>query len=56
MSRPIISLLIDNGSALNGVFQELVSQLGLTTKPIEKPYQLTWIDGFQNDGFAKAPS
>lgn len=46
LDRPC-SLFIDSGSALNGVPNVLVSQLGLTMEPLEKPFQVTWVDGFK---------
>lgn len=38
-------LYIDNDGVINGISQELVDQLKLPTEPIDKPYQVTWIDG-----------
>lgn len=39
------SLFIHSASVLNGVSQDLVNWLGLATKTLAKPYQVTWING-----------
>ena len=38
-----IDTLIDNGFQANLISEELVKQLGLTTKPHRKPYRLHWV-------------
>ena len=38
-----IDTLIDSGSQANLILEEVVKQLGLTTKPHNKPYPLGWV-------------
>lgn len=37
-------LYVDSGSAVNGVSQELDDHVKLSTEPVHKPYQVTWVD------------
>ena len=37
-------LIIDGGSESNCVSQQLVSELGLATKPHPHPYKMKWLD------------
>jgi hypothetical protein len=38
-----VDTLIDSGSQVNLISEEVVKQLGLTTKPHKKPYPLGWV-------------
>ena len=38
-------LIIDNGSAINFVAQEVIDKLHWQTKKLSKPYQVTWSNG-----------
>ena len=38
-----IDTLIDSGSQVNLILEEVVKQLGLETKPHKNPYPLGWV-------------
>ena len=40
-----VNLIIDNGSAINFVAQEVIDKLNLPTEKLPKPYQVTWFNG-----------
>ena len=40
-----VNVVIDNGSAINFVAQEVIDKLNLPTEKLPKPYQATWPNG-----------
>ena len=40
-----VNVVIDNGSAINFVAQEVIDKLNLPTEKLPKPYQVTWSTG-----------
>ena len=41
-----VNVIIDNGSAINFVSQEVIDKLNLPTDKLLKPYQVTWYNGY----------
>ena len=40
-----VNVVIDNGSVINFVAQEVIDKLYLPTEKLPKPYQVTWSNG-----------
>ena len=41
-----VNVIIENGSAINLVTQEVIDKLNLPTEKLPKPYQVTWSNGY----------